>query len=136
MDNISKLAKSLGDLVLRNVIIKTRADLRSRLDDVFKSFESSIDKIVERIEWMKTTDNWWWGYWNNNALRPAIEGNWLPNYHGIAKIILWKYENYLISEKGKSGYAPIKYTNFNFDEDGGLSASQPSSSQSFALPTQ
>lgn len=113
LDNISKLAKSLGDLVLRDVIIKTRADLRSRLDDVFKSFESSIDKIVERIEWMKTTDNWWWGYWNNNALRPAIEGNWLPNYHGIAKIILWKYENYLISEKGKSGYAPIKYSSIS-----------------------
>lgn len=30
------------------------------------------------------------------------------------------------------GYAPIKYTNFNYDEDGGLSASQPSASQSFA----
>ncbi len=29
------------------------------------------------------------------------------------------------------GYAPLKYTNFNFDEDGNLSATQPSSSQSF-----
>lgn len=30
------------------------------------------------------------------------------------------------------GYAPIKYTNFNFDEDGNLSSTQPSSSESFA----
>lgn len=109
LENISKLAKSLGDLALRDAIIKTRADLRSRLDDVFKSFESSVDPIIERIEWMKTTDNWWWSYWNNNSLRPVIESNWSSNDHWIAKIILWKYENYLISDEGKSGYSPIKY---------------------------
>lgn len=30
------------------------------------------------------------------------------------------------------GYAPLKYTNFNFDDDGNLSDNQPSSSQSFS----
>ncbi len=30
------------------------------------------------------------------------------------------------------GYAPLKYTNFNFDEDGALSENQPSSSQAFS----
>lgn len=106
---ISKLGKVLGDLMLRDAIIRTKADLRSRLNDVYCSFTDSIHAIVERINYMKTTDNWWWGYWNNGNLSYAINGNWDPNTHNIAKIILWKYENYLIQMEGKSGYAPIRF---------------------------
>lgn len=109
IEEISRMAKSLGDLVFRDRIIKTRADLRSRLDGIFKSFTDDINVIITHINWMKTTENWWWAYWNNKALKPAIEANWFSNYHGLAKIILWKYENYLISSEGKSGYGPIHY---------------------------
>jgi len=108
-EDISKLAKSIGDIVLRDSIIGTRANLRSRLNDVFKDFDSSVDSIVEHIELMKTTDDWWLGYWNNEALKSSIEENWWPNSHRVAKIILWKYENYLIAEEGKDGYEPISF---------------------------
>lgn len=108
-EDISKLAKSIGDILLRDSIIGTRANLRSRLKDVFKDFDSSVDRIVEHIELMKTTDDWWLGYWNNEALKNAIEENWWPNSHRVAKIILWRYENYLINEEGKNGYEPIGF---------------------------
>ena len=109
MSEINRMAKSLGDLMLRDNIIRTRADLRSRLDDVFKRFNNSVDEIVDRIQWMKTESSWWWSYWNNDALKSVLNVNWSSNYHSIAKIILWKYENYLITDKGKNGYSPIRY---------------------------
>ena len=109
MSDMSRMAQSVGDIILRDVIIKTRADLRSRLDGVFKSLDNSVEDVVERIHFMKNTTDWWWAYWNNDALRVAMEGNWYSNYHRIAKILLWKYENHLIKSEGKSGYAPISY---------------------------
>ncbi len=106
---INRMSKVIGDIVLRDAIIKTRADLRSRLNDLFQKIEKSSDDITNRIEYMKQTTDWWWAYWNNDSLKNAIEGNWNSNYHWIAKIILWKYENYLIETEGKSGYASICY---------------------------
>lgn len=106
---MSRLGKALGDLVLRDAIVGTRADMRSRLNDVFEKFLSSPDDIIERINWMKTNENWWWHYWNNNELQNAASGNWNSNWHGIAKIILWRYENYLIKLSGK-GYSPILFS--------------------------
>lgn len=110
LKEIERMAKALGDLVLRDVVIKTRADLRSRLDGVFKSFSTSIEEIIERINYMKYTTDWWWAYWNNDTLKNAVESNWYSNYHSIAKIILWKYENFLIEKEGKAGYASISYS--------------------------
>ena len=69
----------------------TRAVLRYRLGDVF-SGELSIDKVIDRIEWMKTTEDWWWAYGNNNAFKMAVEGEMWPSQS--AKYILWRYENY------------------------------------------
>ena len=106
--DISRMAKALGDLVLRDAIVGTRADLRSRLNDVFEKFSSSPNDIITRINWMKTNDNWWWHYWNNDELRNAASGNWNSNWHWIAKVILWRYENYLINLSSK-GYSPILF---------------------------
>lgn len=107
---IEKLAKELGNLILRDRIIRTRADLRSRLNDVFKNFTSSTEQIFNQIDYLKKTSDWWNAYWNDDMLKNAVEGNWESNLHGIAKIVLWEYENYLIEKEGKSGYAPIKYS--------------------------
>ena len=56
---------------------------------------------------MKTTTDGWWDYWNNVEFKRMLEGNF-DGGHGIAKIILWLYENHLI-EKGKSGYGLKRY---------------------------
>lgn len=111
MDDMSDMAKSIGDIVFRDIIIKTRADLRSRLNDVFKTFGNSVEHIIKQIEFLKHTTDWWWAHWSNETLKYAIEGNWNSKDHRIAKILLWKYENYLIEKEGKRGYAPISYDN-------------------------
>ena len=103
-EDLDKLAKALESILIRNRIIGTRADLIPRLDDVYKGFEGNIAPIIGRIDWMKK-QNGWWGYWNDEEFTRALQGE---IHHELAKILLWKYENYLI-ESGKNGYAPIRY---------------------------
>ena len=98
----SQLFNSLESLVLRHRLIGTRADMRSRLQDVYKEFKKenkSIDSIVNLINTLKETNDWWWAYWNNAELIKSLQGGM---DHPIAKFILWKYENYLI-KVGKGG---------------------------------
>lgn len=106
-DDFRLLAKALTSIFLRHRVIGTRAVLTWRLNDVFKNFNSDIHNIVNHIEWMKTTTDGWWDYWNNAEFKRILEGNF-DGGHGIAKIILWLYENHLI-EKGKSGYCLKRY---------------------------
>ena len=100
---IGKLCSSLESLVLRHRLIGTRADITSRINDVFEKFtESSKDiyLIIERIEWMKTTTDWWWAYWNNDKLKESLQGG---INHSVARYLLWKYEiNLIITGKGGS----------------------------------
>lgn len=98
-----RLARAFADIIARNSIIGTHAFLESRLRDVFCG-ELSANKVIERIEWMKTTDDWWWHHWNNNALKSAVEGEMWPSQ--TVKYILWRYENYL-HRNGKGGYRSL-----------------------------
>ena len=106
-DDFRLLAKALTSIFLRHRVIGTRAVLTWRLNDVFKEFEGDVHAVVNHIEWMKTTTDGWWDYWNNVEFKRMLEGNF-DGGHGIAKIILWLYENHLI-EKGKSGYGLKRY---------------------------
>ena len=106
-DDFRLLAKALTSIFLRHRVIGTRAVLTWRLNDVFKKFEGDIHAVVNHIEWMKTTTDGWWNYWNNVEFKRMLEGNF-DGGHGIAKIILWLYENHLI-ENGKSGYGLKRY---------------------------
>lgn len=99
-----KMSVTLESLFIRARVIGTRADLTSRLNDIFQRFDGNVKPIIDRVEWMKTRDDWW-GYWNNREFDRALQG-WI--YPETAKILLWKYENHLISE-GKAGYLPIRY---------------------------
>jgi hypothetical protein len=115
VNTIGKLCTSLESLILRQRLIGTRAELTSRIDDVFKSFtkvNSSIQPIVDQVELMKTTTDWWWEYWNNSALNQAIQGGL---DHSAAKFLLWKYENHLcgLAEKG---YGFYRYDTIEFKE--------------------
>ena len=109
IEEIARLGKALGDIMLRDAIVGTRADLRSRLRNQYERKLLNVDEIVTHIEWLKTTDDWWWGYWNDDIFRQAIIDNWRgQNAHDLAKIVLWKYENYLIKEKSK-GYSQVSF---------------------------
>lgn len=107
---ISQLCTNLESLVIRHRLIGTRADITSRLNDVYQKFtenNSEIQPIIDRILWMRnmSSENWWWSYWNNKELERAIQG---AINHSTAKFLLWKYENHLESE-GKSGYTPTRF---------------------------
>ena len=114
LDEIGKMAKALGDLMLRDMIIKTRAELISRMNDVFVNFGTSVNDIIGRIQWMKTIEgDYWWGHWSNVELKNVLNSPLYSGYHNSAKIILWKYENYLKENEGKAGYAPIHYNSIS-----------------------
>ncbi|MDB5142260.1 MAG: hypothetical protein JWQ66_973 [Mucilaginibacter sp.] len=101
---ICKLCTALESMVLRHRLIGTRADLTTRINWVYTEFNEenkSIQPIIERLEFMKTTTDWWWAYWNNTELEKSIQGGM---QHSTAKFLLWKYENYLGSQ-GKAGYS-------------------------------
>lgn len=100
-----RLANSLESIFVRHRVISTRADLTSRLNDVFKEFDGNIEPIISHIDWMKKQDGLW-GYWNDNELERTLQGWIKPD---IAKILLWKYENHLIQAEGKLGYSPVRY---------------------------
>jgi len=105
-NEIETLCSSLESLILRQRIIGSRADITTRINDVFMKFtllSSSIQPIVDTVNKMKTTTEWWWAYWNNEELERALQ-NGLD--HSVAKFLLWKYENSLrgISERGYGFY--------------------------------
>lgn len=107
---INWLCEKLESIVLRHRLIGTRADITSRLSEVYQKFtieNSDIKHIIDRIEWMKnvSSNSSWWAYWNNNQLENSIQGK---INHSVAKHLLWKYENYLEGQ-GKSGYVPTRF---------------------------
>ncbi|GAD81239.1 DUF262 domain-containing protein [Vibrio ezurae] len=108
LNEIEKLCSYLESLVLRHRLIGTRADITSRINNVFKEFTESnkeISPIIEHIERMKTTTDWWWAYWNNERLNESLQGR---INHSVAKHLLWKYEIHL-ERQGKAGYLPCRF---------------------------
>ena len=102
--DLNQLTQALESILLRNRVIGTRAELISRLNNVYQTFNGNVAPVIGRINWMKR-QNGWWGYWSDEEYKRALQGE---IQHELAKILLWKYENHLI-EKGKRGYMPIRY---------------------------
>lgn len=108
IQQISQLCNKLESVVLRHRLIGTRADITSRLNGVYKEFTADnpdINPIIDRINWLKVTQDWWWAYWNDTELERALQGG---INHPTAKYLLWKYENHL-ENQGKSGYTPTRF---------------------------
>ncbi|QKJ32862.1 DUF262 domain-containing protein [Mucilaginibacter mali] len=117
MRQVTELCAALEILVLRHRLIGTRADITSRLNDVYQKFtleNPGIGDITGRIRWMKdiSYDSWWWAYWNKQELERSIQGGL---NHTTAKFLLWKYENFLRSG-GKAGYAQMRYSDIAFPD--------------------
>lgn len=109
-NTINQLCSKLESIVLRHRLIGTRANITSRLNDVFQDFKAEnpdIKPIIDRIDWMKKAggDSWWWAYWNDTEFERSLQAA-IPS--SIAKYLLWKYENYLEGQ-GKSGYSPTRF---------------------------
>lgn len=108
-NDIARMGKAIGDLMLRDAIVGTRANIESRLGDVFEKFYN-VDDLINHIEWMKKNHDWWWHYWNDDEVLAEAGGNWSSSYHNLAKVILWRYENYLrLVAKECKGYPLLPF---------------------------
>ena len=105
---IESLCEAFEGLIVRHRLIGTRADITSRISHVYEQFTAQspqIEPIVARINHLKTAEDTWSGYWNNENLRVALNRD---IHHATAKHLLWKYENHLNSG-GQKGYNPRRY---------------------------
>ena len=114
----AKLCSALESLLLRHRLIGTRAHLEDRIKDVYSAFSQdnlNIDEIVSHIKWMEkeAPKDWtWWFYWSDEKYSEILQG-YLD--HKLAKHLLWKYENYLLSQE-KSGYRFMPYSQIEMPE--------------------
>ena len=101
-----QLCIALGDILLRDRLIRTRAEMESRINGVYSKFleeNKDISPILERIEYLKNIEQGWESYWNYDELKKGLE-KLNASYHSkLICLLLWKYENYL-QGKGKKGY--------------------------------
>lgn len=109
-NDICHLCINLESLILRQRLVGTRADIVSRINEVYQGFtfeQPSIEPIIKRIQYLKnvSSDSGWDAHWNNNEFVRSIQG---PIESSTAKFLLWKYEHHLNS-LGKSGYIPIRF---------------------------
>lgn len=107
-NEICKLCSVLESIVLRHRLVGTKAYIESRINDDYARFteqDKSIQAIINRIEFIKSTNDLWWAYWNNNEFEKSLQGGL---NHSTAKYLLWKYEIFLASQ-GKSGYSPMRF---------------------------
>ena len=102
----SKIFVALEKIILRNLFIKTRADLAQRFEDTFRKSllekdnenKKDISEIIGRIEGLLNPVTDEWSYWRTLAFKEEIEKNGLNNLYAT-KYILWKYENHLRENK-------------------------------------
>jgi hypothetical protein len=109
-DDLCRFCATAESLVLRHRLIGTRANIVSRLNDVYQKFTKDnpdIEPTIEKIVWMKEVkvEYGWWAYWNTKHLEEAINGG---IESATAKYLLWKYENFLASH-GHGGYEPMRF---------------------------
>ncbi|QXH58929.1 DUF262 domain-containing protein [Pseudomonas maumuensis] len=108
MENINALCSAFEGLLLRHRLIGSRADLTSRLNDVFATFcesDADIQPLLDRIAHLKSAQKGWWAFWNDAKLEEALEGD---ISHASARHLLWKYEVHLEGE-GQQGYHPRRF---------------------------
>ena len=115
LDDIGKLCTSLESLLLRHRLIGTRAEIARRINPVFKGFikgNKDISPIIAHVDYMKTTTDWWWAYWNDDKLKESLKGR---INSAVAKYLLWKYEVH-IEQQGEGGYSPTRYNSIESPE--------------------
>lgn len=108
MTDITALCSAFEGLLLRHRLISSRADLTSRLNDVFETFceqDSDIQPLLKRVAYLKTAERGWWAFWNDLRLEEALQGD---ISHATARHLMWKYEVYL-EGRGQRGYQPHRF---------------------------
>ena len=99
----------LESLLVRDWLIGTRAYIVSRVNDVFGMMDNSnADKLLcDRLAKLRTSDEWWWSYWSDEQMKASL--NREMGDRGLSKYLLWRYENYLVTDGDQQGYDWKRY---------------------------
>ncbi|MBR3149055.1 MAG: DUF262 domain-containing protein [Eubacterium sp.] len=88
-ESLPKLFKLMEVLSFRYKLINSRADIRSRLNDLIKDFDGNVDSLAKETQ-IKMKDAYYWGDTNFiNVLNGNMYKNSMVNY------LLWEYEQHL-----------------------------------------
>lgn len=96
--------QSLEIMAFRDKLVKTRADLATRLNEVlkFENIESLINGLQELCS---GEEGEWWKYWRDEAVQNALVGIYIENKN-ILPYLFMRYENYLRNSNVKTkGYS-------------------------------
>ncbi len=88
-ESLPKLFKLMEVLSFRYKLINSRADIRSRLNDLIKDFEGDVDSLAKETQ-IKMKEAYYWG--DTNFLN-ILNGNMYKN--GMVNYLLWEYEQHL-----------------------------------------
>lgn len=86
VDKLKKLYQLMEVVAFRQKVIGTRADIRSRLNDILANYTGDLCKLSLEIK-EKLTDAY---YWSDQKLIETLNGNMYQN--GMINYFLWEYE--------------------------------------------
>ncbi|BCZ19859.1 hypothetical protein NHP190012_15010 [Helicobacter sp. NHP19-012] len=98
---LEQVFKALEVIAFRDKLIRTRADLPTRLQKALQDFED-VPTLRQKLKEICADKSYWADTALTNALRPeGYDDHWRKN----ASIILGRYENYLHAQKSRTkGY--------------------------------
>ena len=93
---LEQVFQDLEIIAFRDKLVRTRADLASRLNSVLKNFDS-VEKLVSGLQEICNE-----GYWCNEAVKESLSNIYEENNTNIIAYLLMRYENYLRGENSKT----------------------------------
>lgn len=100
--DMNNLYDVMEKITFREKLINSRADIKSRLNLILKSFKGDVKLLREEVD--KTLNEAW--YWSDDRVEEFLEGYMCGN--GVLKYLLYNYENYIQTKGYLLGNIEIK----------------------------
>lgn len=100
--DMNNLYDVMEKITFREKLINSRADIKSRLNPILKSFKGDVKLLREEVD--KTLNEAW--YWSDDRVEEFLEGYMCGN--GVLKYLLYNYENYIQTKGYLLGNIEIK----------------------------
>ena len=100
--DMNNLYDVMEKIIFREKLINSRADIKSRLNPILKSFKRDVKLLREEVD--KTLNEAW--YWSDDRVEEFLEGYMCGN--GVLKYLLYNYENYIQTKGYLLGNIEIK----------------------------
>ena len=100
--DMNNLYDVMEKIIFREKLINSRADIKSRLNPILKSFKGDVKLLREEVD--KTLNEAW--YWSDDRVEEFLEGYMCGN--GVLKYLLYNYENYIQTKGYLLGNIEIK----------------------------